>query len=148
MARKKHHTKATQRRTHKKSSMGATVVNAGMEAGGTIAGGLIAHQIPKYLPATMDSKLANAAVVIVGILLPKFVKTPIMKSVGAGMVAIGGVGLVGSFIPALAGVEDTIMLSGQDSLGDVSEVNGVDDGMNGLDDGMGDVSEVNGYDEY
>jgi hypothetical protein len=78
-----------------------------------------------------------------------FVKNPFVKALGNGMIAVGGVELVGSFVPALAGDDDVVLLSGLDDIGgmDISEINGLDD-IGGMDEiGAMDISEVNGFDE-
>jgi hypothetical protein len=54
------------------------------------------------------------------------------KSIGTGMIAAGGIGLVSEFLPKIAGIEDTLsfpmMVSGTD--GDLSLIAG-DDVMSG-----------------
>jgi hypothetical protein len=63
----------------------------------TIAGAVAAGAVAKFLPATMNDKLKAAVPVVVGIMLPKYLKGNIGAGVGAGMVAAGGLKLVQSF---------------------------------------------------
>jgi hypothetical protein len=80
-------------------AMGSQVTNAIY----TIAGAVAAGAVAKFLPATMNDKLKAAVPVVVGIMLPKYLKGNIGAGVGAGMVAAGGLKLVQSF-GILAGV--------------------------------------------
>jgi predicted glycosyltransferase len=130
--RRKTMKRSTPRR--KSRSMGAAASSMVAEIGGLAAGAILAKQLNKML--SFDARILAAGKVVLGVALPKFVKTPIMKSVGQGMIAVGATELVGSFVPALAGADDVIVLNGLDTIGeDISEVNGMD------------ISEVNGYDE-
>jgi hypothetical protein len=63
----------------------------------TIAGAVAAGAVTKFLPSTMNEKLKAAVPVVVGIMLPKYLKGNIGQGVGAGMVAAGGLKLVQSF---------------------------------------------------
>jgi len=63
----------------------------------TIAGAVAAGAVTKFLPATMNEKLKAAVPVVVGIMLPKYLKGNIGAGIGAGMVATGGLKLVQSF---------------------------------------------------
>jgi hypothetical protein len=63
----------------------------------TIAGAVAAGAVAKFLPSTMNDKLKAAVPVVVGIMLPKYLKGNIGAGVGAGMVAAGGLKLVQSF---------------------------------------------------
>jgi hypothetical protein len=74
-------------------AMGSQVTNAIY----TIAGAVAAGAVAKFLPATMNDKLKAAVPVVVGIMLPKYLKGNIGAGVGAGMVAAGGLKLVQSF---------------------------------------------------
>jgi len=101
MARRK---RATKRRTSRRrmsgvGAMGSQVTNAVY----TIAGAVAAGAVAKFLPATMNDKLKAAVPVVVGIMLPKYLKGNIGAGIGAGMVAAGGLKLVQSF-GILAGV--------------------------------------------
>ena len=91
MARRK---RATKRRTSRRrmsgvGAMGSQVTNAVY----TIAGAVAAGAVAKFLPGTMNDKLKAAVPVVVGIMLPKYLK----GNIGAGMVAAGGLKLVQSF---------------------------------------------------
>lgn len=150
MARRKAK-KTVKRRSSRRRSMGAVGANMLMEIGGIVAGAVVAKQLNKMLK--FDAKILAAGKVVAGVMLPKFVKNPLMAGIGQGMIAIGGTELVGSFVPSLGAADDVVLLSGDmdydmmsgmdeigeiDTIGDdVSEVNGFDD-----------VAEVNGYDEY
>ena len=95
MARRK---RATKRRTSRRrmsgvGAMGSQVTSAIY----TIAGAVAAGAVAKFLPATMNDKLKAAVPVVVGIMLPKYLKGNIGQGVGAGMVAAGGLKLVQSF---------------------------------------------------
>jgi hypothetical protein len=116
--------------------MGAVAGNVLMTVGGLAAGAIVAKQLNKVLK--FDAKILAAGKVALGIALPKFVKSPIMSSVGNGMIAVGATELIGSFVPMLAGTDDVVLLSGLDEIGEFDELSGVDV-MNG------DISEVNGY---
>lgn len=94
---------------------------------------------------TQNEKIKSALPVIFGILLMQSAKT---EAVGMGMCAVGGADLVGTFIPAIHGLED-MDLSGvfgdtlNDDLGayDVGAYDvGGDTTLNGMDD-MGAASE-------
>jgi hypothetical protein len=74
-------------------AMGSQVTNAVY----TIAGAVAAGAVAKFLPSTMNDKLKAAVPVVVGIMLPKYLKGNIGAGVGAGMVAAGGLKLVQSF---------------------------------------------------
>ena len=95
MARRKRATKrrTTRRRMSGVGAMGSQVTNAIY----TIAGAVAAGAVAKFLPATMNDKLKAAVPVVVGIMLPKYLKGNIGAGVGAGMVAAGGLKLVQSF---------------------------------------------------
>lgn len=132
------------RRSSRRRSMGAVGSGMIMDIAGVVAGAVIAKQLNKVLK--FDAKILAAGKIALGVMLPKFVKNPLINGIGQGMIAIGGTELVGSFIPSLGATDDVVMLSGDfdtdmmsglDTIGaDISEVNGFD------------VAEVNGYDEY
>jgi len=132
---------AVKRRSTRRRSMGALKGGVIMDIAGVVAGAVIAKQLNKVLK--FDPKILAAGKIALGVMLPKFVKNPLMAGIGQGMIAIGGTELVGSFIPTLGATDDVIMLSGDFDMGgldtigaDISEVNGFD------------VAEVNGYDEF
>jgi hypothetical protein len=130
--------------------MGAVGSGMLMDIAGVVAGAVIAKQLNKVLK--FDAKILAAGKIVAGVMLPKFVKNPLMSGIGQGMIAIGGTELVGSFVPSLGATDDLIMLSGTDddfmngldTIGDDGEMNGFDiSEVNGFDD----MSEVNGFDE-
>lgn len=146
MAKRRKSKKTTARRSTRRRSMGAVSGGIVMDIAGITVGALLAKQVGKLLPK-LDVKIAAAGKVALGVALPMFVKSPIMKSIGNGMLAVGGVELIGSFVPALAGDDDVVLLSGLDDIGDISEINGLDD-IGGMDEiGAMDISEINGFDE-
>jgi hypothetical protein len=147
MARRKKSNKPKRRTTRRSSSMGAVAGNVLMTVGGLAAGAIVAKQLNKVLK--FDAKILAAGKVALGIALPKFIKSPIMSSVGNGMIAVGATELIGSFVPMLAGTDDVVLLSGLDEIGEFDELSGVDV-MNGdinEVNGYSDISEVNGLDE-
>lgn len=133
MAKRKKAKRTMRRRSR---SVGAGATNIVTTVLGYTAGAVLARQADKMLP-NLSPMVRNAAKVALGVALPKFVKSPLMASVGGGMIAAGGAGLVGTFLPALGATDEVLVLSGID---DISEVNGVDEIG-------GDISEVNGLDE-
>lgn len=104
MAKRKRSKTRTRRRR-----IGAVGKNNLMSAVGIIAGAVAARLVVKKVLPNMDERIKNAGVVAIGALvLPRFMKSDMGKAIGNGMIAAGGVGLVGSFLPALAGTGDTI----------------------------------------
>lgn len=106
MARRKR--KATHRRRRSGRRMGEP---GGMiqSALGIIAGAVVGKLVVnKFLP-NIDEKIKNAGVLVLGAaVFPRLIKGDLGKSIGAGMVAVGGQGLVGSFIPAIGAMTDTM----------------------------------------
>ena len=96
MARRK---RATKRRTTRRRRMSGVGAMGSQITGAlyTIAGAVAAGAVTKFLPATLNEKLKAAVPVVVGIMLPKYLKGNIGQGVGAGMVAAGGLKLVQSF---------------------------------------------------
>ena len=145
MARRRKVAKKTSYRRRSKRSMGAIGANVLTDIAGVVAGAVIAKQLNKVLK--FDAKVLAAGKIALGVMLPKFVKNPLINGIGQGMIAIGGTELVGSFIPSLGATDDVIMLSGMndsdfmsglDTIGqDIAEVNGYSD-----------IAEVNGFDEF
>lgn len=104
MAKKKRSKSRTRRRR-----IGAVGKNNLMSAVGIIAGAVAARLVVKKVLPNMDERIKNAGVVAIGALvLPRFIKSDMGKAIGNGMIAAGGVGLVGSFLPAIGAAEDTI----------------------------------------
>jgi hypothetical protein len=97
MARRKRATKkraiGRRRRMSGVGAMGSQITGALY----TIAGAVAAGAVTKFLPSTMNEKLKAAVPVVVGFMLPKYLKGDIGQGIGAGMVAAGGLKLVQSF---------------------------------------------------
>ena len=94
MARRKKRSAPSRRR--KSRRMGAIGKSFFMDAAGLIAGAAAARILTssgKILP-NLDAKIKSAAVVAIGAFFPKLVKGSIGKSIGDGMVAAGGLGLL------------------------------------------------------
>ena len=76
---------------------------------GVIAGAVVGKMVAKKLLPNVDERIKNAGVVVLGAaVFPRLIKGDLGKSIGAGMIAAGGAGLVGSFIPALGAIDDTM----------------------------------------
>jgi len=109
MARRKHQTK---KHTHKRRrhTMGG-IKSSGMTVLGIIGGSILGYQVAKIakssVPATTSATttnyIANGIPLALGIFMPKILKSELGKNLGAGMIAAGGVGLVNSVLPSLAG---------------------------------------------
>lgn len=113
--------KKTAHHKRRRSRVGAVPKGSIMSSVGLIAGAVAGRLVAKKVLPNMDEKIKNVGVVAVGFLLPKFMKSEMGKSIGSGMIAAGGLGLVGSFLPAISGVDDMIEFPVQ--------VSGVDDGL-------------------
>lgn len=142
MARRKHK-KAVHHRRRKHSGMGAT---GGMMTNllGIIAGAAVGRIVANKLLPSIDSKIKNAGVVALGaFVFPKLIKGGFGSSIGAGMVAAGGIGLLQNF-NVVGAIEDTLsipmnvgevsenisVISGDDNsvmAGDISVMAGMDD---------------------
>jgi hypothetical protein len=104
--RKKHHAKKHTKRRRKMAGGASGML---MQAAGLVGGAVIARVVTnssKILPQ-IDAKIKDAAVIGLGLYFPKLVKGPIGASVGAGMVAMGGLALIQS-TGAIQGIEDAI----------------------------------------
>lgn len=146
MARRKKSRKPSRRSYRRSQSMGAVAGDMLVTVGGLAAGAIVAKQLNKVLK--FDARILAAGKVALGIALPKFAKSPFMSSVGNGMVAVGATELVGSFVPALAGADDVVLLSGLDEIGELDEMSGLDEIGADISEVNGtDISEVNGFDE-
>ena len=100
--------KKTSRRRRSGRRMGAAT---GMltSALGVIAGAVAGRLVAKKLLPNVDERIKNAGVIVLGAaVFPRVIKGDLGKSIGAGMIAAGGSGLVGSFIPALGAIDDTM----------------------------------------
>ena len=149
MARRKKHT----RKHHKRSRRVGAVTGGITTSIGIIAGAVAGRFIAKKVLPNVDERIKNAGVVVAGaFLMPKVLKSELGKAIGNGMIASGGVGLLGSFIPAIAGTDD--MISIPVNMGEVTDglslMAGDDDVMAGDDDVMAgdELSLMAGDDEY
>lgn len=94
MARRKKRSAPSRRRKSRK--MGAMGKSFLMDAAGLVAGAAAARILTssgKILP-NLDAKIKSAGVIALGAFLPKFVKGSFGKSIGDGMIAAGGIGLL------------------------------------------------------
>ena len=76
--------------------MGALGKGFIMDAAGLVAGAVGARILtssPKILP-NLDPKLKSAGVIALGVFFPKLIKGGLGKSIGDGMIAAGGLGLL------------------------------------------------------
>jgi len=105
MARKRSKKKSTTRRKRRVGAVGGLNLGSAL---GIIGGAVMGRYVAKKLLPNVDEKIKNAGVVALGLFLPKFLKSDMGKALGNGMIAAGGVGLVGGFLPAIAGDEDMI----------------------------------------
>ncbi len=104
MARRR---KRTVRRGRSRRRMGA-VGRANIQAAlGIVAGAVIGKKVAGFIPLG-DDRIKNAIVLGVGIAFPMILKGEMGKSIGNGMIAAGGAGLVGSLVPALGAMDDTM----------------------------------------
>jgi hypothetical protein len=140
MRRKKSSKKRSSSR--RRSSMGA-MGGALNNAIGIVAGAAIGRIVANKLLPNVDSKIKNAGVAILGAYgMPKLIKGSFGTSIGAGMVAAGGIGLLSDFgvigamedtlsLPLTVGqVEDGIsVIAGDDSVmaGDMSVIAGIEE---------------------
>jgi len=126
---KKHHAKkhTTKRRRKMSGGMAGMLTQAVGLVGGAVAARILTNS-SKILPQ-IDAKIKDAAVIGLGLYFPKLVKGPIGASVGAGMIAMGGLALVQS-TGAIAGIDDMIpasFMAGDDLsviAGDLSVISG------------------------
>jgi len=108
MARRKKHAKKTHHR-RRRSHMAGVPKGALTTILGITAGAVVGRMVAKKLLPSVDEKIKNAGVVVLGALvMPKVMKSELGRAIGNGMIASGGIGLAGSFLPAIAGTEDMI----------------------------------------
>lgn len=142
MAYKKSRKKKTTTRRRKIGAVGKGVNLMGAVT--LIAGAIAGRYLVKAVNVgNVKDEIKNGVVIAAGLFLPKFIKSEMGKQIGAGMVAAGGIGLASTFIPKIAGMEETLsfpmMVSGTD---DLSLISGDDSVMSG------DLSIISGmYDE-
>ena len=140
MRRKKSSKKRSSSR--RRSSMGAMggVLNNVI---GIVAGAAVGRIVANKLLPNIDSKIKNAGVALLGAYgMPKLIKGSFGTSIGAGMVAAGGIGLLSDF-NVIGAIEDTLSLpltvgevedgisviAGDDSVmaGDMSVIAGIEE---------------------
>lgn len=110
------------------------------KTGLNIGGGVAANGISNKVMPNMNPKLKNGALLGLGIIAPAFVKNDMIEHLADGVATIAGVKLIGSFVPALAGIDDDyddddniVSAIGYDSdddygyLDDEEDINGVND---------------------
>lgn len=146
MARRKQR-KTTGRRYSRRRSVGAVGGQMVMDIAGLTIGAVLARQVGKLVP-TLDSKIQAIGKIALGVALPNFIKTPIVKGIGNGMIAIGGAELIGGFVPGLGAADDVVLLSGIDEIGAMDEIGMIDQIGGDVNAVNGDISEVNGFDEF
>lgn len=125
--------KSAPKRRKRIGAMGGKNLNI-MSALTVVGGAVIGRYLVKAVNVpNINDNIKNAAVLAAGLFMPKLIKSDMGKSIGAGMVAAGGIGLVSTFLPKIAGVEDTLsfpmVVSGMD--GDLSLIAGDDSVMSG-----------------
>jgi hypothetical protein len=116
MAKRRKKTKSYTRR-RRMSGVGKSAV---MDAVGVIAGAVAGRLVAKKMLPNVDEKIKNAGVVALGVFMPKLIKGSFGSAIGSGMIASGGVGLVGSFLPAIAAV-DGEMIEFPISVGEIDD---------------------------
>ena len=104
MARRKK-TKYRSKRRRMGAIGGADMITSAL---GIVAGAVAGKFVANKLLPNVNSKIKNAGVVVIGAMLPKFVKSNIGKAVGNGMIAAGGVGLVSELLPGIGAMDDSI----------------------------------------
>ena len=102
--RKSHKRKTHHRRKHRMGAIGGSGIGS---IAGIIAGAVAGRWVAKSVLTSVDERIKNAGVIALGAFFPKLVKGDMGKAIGNGMIAAGGAGLVGNFVPAL-GATDTI----------------------------------------
>ena len=142
MARRKHK-KAVSHKRRRHSGMGAA---GGQMTNllGIIAGAAVGRIVANKLLPSVNSKIKNGAVLALGaFVFPKMIKGAWGSSIGAGMVAAGGIGLLQNF-NVVGAIEDTLsipltvgevpenisVIAGNDDsvmAGDISVMAGMDD---------------------
>ena len=93
MARRRKKARSSRRRSRK---MGAIGKGFFMDAAGLVVGAAAARMLtssPKILP-NIDEKIKSAGVIAIGAFFPSILKGAFGKSIGDGMVAAGGLGLL------------------------------------------------------
>lgn len=106
--------KVRSRRSSKMGGVKGTVMSSAGLVAGAIAGNYVKSMLGDKLQVG-GKNLSGVAVLAIGVLGPKFVKSPALKSVFDGMIVSGGVSAVGEFIPQ-------IPINGIDEIGAVDAI--------------------------
>lgn len=119
MARRKHKSKVgkVRRRRHSSHKMG-DIKGTAMSGAGLVAGAIAGNYAKKALGATLTfsgKDYSGAAVLALGLFGPKFVKSPMLKSVFDGMIVSGGISTLHEFMP-------TLPINGVDTIGQVDTI--------------------------
>lgn len=107
---------------------------------GVAAGAVIAQVVGKLAASKVNPKIVNAGQIVLGVMLPKFMKNKFADGIGKGMIAAGSIGILTQFgvlkgIGNIGEVEEYQyeMLSGTDELtaiaGNMDELSNVDDDL-------------------
>jgi hypothetical protein len=99
MARRKKTTKKRigRRRSKRIGAVGSNLTSALFTIVGGVAAKFVSNTINgTNLNASYKGYVASAAPIVVGLFLPKFIKSEMGKALGNGMIAVGGLGLVQS----------------------------------------------------
>lgn len=105
--RKKHSRRHVAHRRHRK--MGGIGKGFAMDALGLVAGAAAARVLTssgKILP-NLDAKIKSAGVIALGAFFPTILKGDLGKSIGSGMIAAGGLGLLQA-TNVLAGIDKSL----------------------------------------
>lgn len=106
MAKRKKKSSRRRSSRHRMGAVGKANITAAL---GIIAGAVAGRLVAKKLLPNVDERIKNAGVVVLGAaVFPRLIKGDLGKAIGNGMIAAGGAGLVGSFVPALGAADDTI----------------------------------------
>lgn len=148
--RKRKHTKRhhSRRRHH---GMGAAASTA-MDIVGVVAGAVIGKFAQSKLSSRVNPKILAGSQIAVGLLLPRFVKSPLVKNIGVGMIANGGVTALSEFgvlsgigmdepmTEYIGGSEDIATIAGDDDMmsgsEDIQTIAGIDDEIGAFEDEM------------
>lgn len=95
MAKKKKKSHGTRRRRHR--SMGAiNLQSVGMKVAG-IAVGAFADNLARKNFTSISPTILGAGELVIGVMLPKFMKSPLGEGIGDGLIAVGAINLMKSF---------------------------------------------------
>ena len=103
MARRKKKATSRRRKSRRMGAIGATGMQSIL---GVVGGAVAAKFVTAQTLPNLDSRIKAAGVVALGALvMPRILKGELGKSIGAGMIAVGGSNLIGAFVPALGQME-------------------------------------------